>query len=258
MPRIRVRIPTAIVGFLLAAAGLVAGDVRIGAHTGLSVPNIRGGNDPYSRGFTSRFGPFFGLSFETHLTGRLSLAAEINYTSQGGLRKGLQPITMDLPDGLPIPPGTQLYANFRNETILDYLEFPVMGRLTFGERTRFFVSAGPYVGFLVLAKAKTRGVSALYLDEAGTQPVIIPPDTEPLEVDLGASTNVKSSLKSTNLGLIFGVGVSRPLGPGDIVLEARGQIGLSTIQRDVATSGDNQTGAFVVSLGYTFALRRGK
>ncbi len=258
MPRIRIRISMAIVGFLLASAWLAAGDVRIGAHTGLSVPRIHGDDsNPYSRGFTSRFGPFFGLSFETRLTGRLSLAAEINYTSQGGLRKGLQPITMDLPEELGIPAGTMLFANFRNETILDYLEFPVMGRLTFGERKRFFVDAGPYLGFLVLAKAKTRGVSAIYLDEAGTQPIIIPPDTEPLQVDLGAKTDVKEGIHNTNVGLIVGIGVTRPLGRGQIVLEARGQLGLSTLQRDTA-NGDDKTGAFIISLGYTFALGKGK
>jgi hypothetical protein len=245
-------------GLLLAAGGFgLADDLKIGAHGGLSIPNIRGNeSDIFSRGFTSRQGPFFGLFMEKSLVPRLSLVAELNYTSQGGLREGLQPITMDLPPGLPIPPGTLLYADFRNETILDYLEVPVMARLAFGTKIRFFANAGPYVGILVRARAVTSGSSALYLDEDGTMPIIVPPDTEPLIVDLGADTPVKDSLKSTNIGLIGGGGVIYPAGPGEFILEAHFQLGLTTIQKDIETSGKSQTGAVVISLGYAFPIRK--
>jgi hypothetical protein len=260
MNRKQILVWAAFADLLLMASGFgYAGDVKIGAHGGLSIPNIRGSqDDPFSRGFTSRQGPFFGVFADIGLTPRFSLVAELNYTSQGGLRKGLQPITMDLPPGLPIPPGTVLYANFRNETILDYIEIPIMGRLAFGDRVHFFINAGPYIGFLVRARAVTKGISALYLDEAGTMPIIIPPDTEPLEVDLGANTNVKDSLKDTNFGLAGGGGLIYPLGPGDLILEGHFQLGLTTIQKDVETSGKSQTGAVVVSLGYSLPLARKK
>jgi hypothetical protein len=260
MNRNRVQVLAVVLGLFLTAGGVgYGGGVKVGAHGGLSIPNIRGSqDDPFSRGFASRQGPFFGLFMEKGLTAHLSLVAELNFTSQGGLRKGLQAITMDLPPGLPLPPGTVLYADFRNETILDYLEVPVMGRATFGRKLRFFVNAGPYVGILLRARAVTKGASALYLDEAGTMPVIIPPDTQPLIVDLGADTNVKDSLKSTNIGLAGGGGLTYPLGPGDLILEAHFQLGLSTIQRDIATSGKSRTGAVVVSLGYSLPLAKGK
>jgi len=256
MKRTQIRALAVFLGLLLAAGAAGYGtEVKLGAHGGLSIPDIRGSQtDIFSRGFTSRQGPFFGIFLEAKLDPHFSLVAELNYTSQGGLRKGLQPITMDLPPGLPIPPGTILYANFRNETILDYLEVPIMGRLTFGSKLRYFVNAGPYVGILLRARAVTEGTSALYLDGAGTMPVIVPPDTQPMEVDLGANTNVKDSLKSTNIGLIGGGGLMHPLGPGDLILEAHFQLGLTTIQKDVETSGKSQTGAVVVSLGYSFPL----
>lgn len=249
-----------VLGFLLAAGGAARADeIWIGAHGGLSIPSIRGSQtDPYTRGFTSRQGPFFGISGGLTLTPRFSLVAEINYNSQGGLRKGLQPITMDPPPGLPIPPGTILYASFRNETVLDYIEIPVMGRLAFGDSLRFFVNAGPYIGFLVRARALTKGTSALYLDEAGTIPVVIPPDTQPLEVDLGANANVHESLKDTNVGLAGGVGVVHPVGPGELILEGHFQLGLTVIQKDVATSGKSRTGAVVISLGYSLPVSRQK
>jgi hypothetical protein len=254
----RSRTLAVLAGLFLTAASAAAEDIKIGAHGGLSIPNIRGNeSDVFSRGFTSRQGPFFGLFMEKSLGGQLSLVAELNYTSQGGLRKGLQPITMDLPPGLPVPPGTQLFADFRNETILDYLEVPVMARLAFGAKIRFFVNAGPYVGILVRAKAVTEGSSVLYLDETGTTPIIVPPDTEPMVVDLGATTDVKDSLKTTNIGLAVGGGVKYPAGPGEFVLEARFQLGLTTIQKDVETSGKSQTGAVVISLGFAFPISKG-
>jgi hypothetical protein len=242
--------------FLLGGWSLCrASDVNFGAHAGISIPDIRGSQaDPYTRGFSSRQGPFFGITADIGLSRQFSLVVELNYTSQGGKRNGLQLVT-DLPPDLPLPPDTFIFADFKNETILDYVEIPVMARFSFGGNIRFFINAGPYVGYLVRAKAVTRGTSALYLDEAGTIPVIIPPDTEPLVVPLDADTDVKDSLKKTNVGLAGGAGAIFPAGPGSLILEAHFQAGLLTIQKDVATSGKSQTGAVVVSLGYLFSLR---
>lgn len=247
----------ALMIILVAARAGYPGPVKVGIQGGLSIPNIRGSEtDIFTRGFTSRQGPFFGLAADVGLSPRFSLGVEFNYTSQGGLRKGLQPITMELPPGLPVPPGMLLYADFRNETILDYLELPVLARLTFGGRVRFFVNAGPYVGLLVRGQAVTSGQSALYLDEAGAQPIIIPPATDPMIVDLGADTEVKASLKKGNFGLAGGGGVIYPLGGADLILQARFQLGLTTIQKDVETSGECQTGAFLISVGFLFPLGR--
>jgi len=251
MTRRSTRTIAILAALLLTAAGFAAADtVSLGIHGGLSIPDIRGSQtDIYSRNFTSREGPYFGLSLEKTVTPLFSLVAELNFTSQGGKRNGMQPITMDI--GLPLPPDTILYGNYHNETILDYLEVPVLARFNFGHsRLRFFLNAGPYVGVLLRAKAVTRGSSLIYLDEAGTMPVIDTP------VSFDADTNVKDSLKSTNIGLYGGGGVKYPLGCGDLVLEAHFQLGLTTIQRDIATSGKSQTGAVVISLGYTLPLGR--
>jgi hypothetical protein len=256
MRRSRIAILLGLAGLVVATGTAFAGDVRFGVHGGISIPNLRGKEtDIFSRNFTSRQGPFFGLSADFALTEGFSLAVDLNFTSQGGKRAGMQPITMDLPEGLPIPPGTILYADFHNETILDYLEVPVLARYTFGRKVRGFLEAGPYAGYLVRAKALTTGTSALYLDEAGTMPIIIPPATDPLVVDLGAETNVKDSLVKLNAGVAGGAGLEIPLGPGDLVLEARFQLGLMTIQKYPDTDGQTQTGAVLVSLGYVLPIR---
>jgi len=245
---------------LIAATGAgFAGGIKLGLHGGISIPNLRGKDtDIFSRNFTSRKGPYFGLTADVSLASGFSLAVDLNYTSQGGKRAGMQPITMDLPDGLPIPPGTLLYADFDNETILDYVEVPVFARYTFGGKVRAFLQAGPYAGYLVRAKALTAGRSFLFLDEAGTMPIIVPPATEPLEVDLGAEANVRDSLEKFNIGVAGGAGVLVPLGRGDLVFEARFQLGLTTLQKYPETDGHTETGAIVISLGYVlpFALHK--
>jgi Outer membrane protein beta-barrel domain len=245
---------------VIAAAGAgFAADIQLGVHGGICIPNLRGKDtDIFSRNFTSRQGPYYGLTADLALASGFSLAVDLNYTSQGGKRSGMQPITMDLPEGLPIPPGTLLFADFNNETILDYIEVPVFVRYTIGRKARVFVQAGPYAGYLARAKAVTAGTSALFMDEAGTMPIIIPPATDPLEVDLGAKTNVRASLEKFNAGVAGGAGVLVPLGTGDLVLEARFQLGLTTLQKNPETDGHTETGAVVVSLGYTLPFTRHK
>jgi hypothetical protein len=91
---------------ILATAGLSA-EIRIGVQGGLSMPNFRG-NTPQSEGYVSRRAPFFGLTANFGVSPHFSICAELNYSSQGGKRNGLQPLTSDQMSGLPLPPGTTL------------------------------------------------------------------------------------------------------------------------------------------------------
>ena len=234
---------TALVALLLTSTAAAQTDISLGAHVGLSVPNIRANaTDVLSQGYSSRRGPFFGIFLETGLSPRLSLVVDVNYTSQGGKRDGVQPITMEI--GLPpLPDGSYYYADYHNETVLDYVEVPVQVRLYFGTRFRFFVNGGAYLGILVGAKAVTSGSSLIYLDQGKTQPVT------PSPVSFDAETDVSDSLRRTNIGIIGGGGIMHRLGRGDLVAEVHFQVGLTTIQQDVSTSGNNKTGAVVVSLG---------
>jgi hypothetical protein len=251
------RVPIVFLCLLLTAGASVhAARIRVGAHGGLTIPDIRGAaGDPFTEGFASRLGPFFGVFAELGLASHFSLVAELNYASQGGKKDGLQIITPSLlPAGLPLPPGMKVYADFSNESLLDYVEIPLLARLSLGKQVRFHANAGPYLGFLVRARALTAGRSAFYLDKNGTMPVVIPPATTPLLVDMTADTDVKDSLKNANFGLCGGAGVSLPAGPGEIVIDIRFQLGLTVVQKDVEKTGEGRTGAFVVAAGYSLPL----
>jgi hypothetical protein len=244
---------------ILVAGGIgFAGQLSIGVHAGLSVPSIRGGDNEFSRGFTSRKGPYFGLFADFPLASHFSLRAEVNYASQGGKRNGMQPIVTDLP-GLTLPPDLILYADFHNETILDYIEIPLLAEFSWGNKPRFFINVGPYVGFLVRAKIVTSGMSTIYLDSSGTQPLLVPPDYQPLPpVSFDATTDVKESINDLNAGIAGGAGLGIRLGPGNVIAAFHFSFGFTNIQKDVATGGKNNTGALIVTLGYSLPLKCSK
>jgi hypothetical protein len=224
-------------------------------HGGSSIPDLhdRGDND-LSGGWKSRVAPTFGVALEVPLRRSLSIVAELDFAGQGGKREGMQPVTGDL-SGLPVPPGTTLYADYKDVAKLDYLEIPVLARLGFDGAQRWFIDAGPYVGFLLSAKNVTSGTSAVYFDKQGTQPV--PADTlgTPLPPqNFDATTDAKGDLRRFNFGVQLGLGESQRLGPGRIELEVRGGLGLVDLQKDTAANGRNTTGNLVIVLGYSIPI----
>lgn len=250
----RVLIALLAMSIATANAGL-ADQIWIGLHGGLSIPNLRGGDNEYSQGYSSREGPFFGVLAEFRLQPHFFLRGEVNYASQGGKRDGMQPVIIDLP-GMNLPPGLLLYADFDNEAILDYIEIPLLAEFTWGGRPRFFIDAGPYIGFLVRAKTVTGGVSSLYVDDSGT-PLLVPPDYQPLPpVSFDATTDTRNDINDVSAGLAGRVGIAIPAGPGELVLGVCFTLGLTNIQRDVETYGRNRTGAVVVAIGYNYLLKK--
>jgi hypothetical protein len=76
-----------LINFIMFSAGAAAaGPVRLGVHGGLSIPDIRGSEtDIFSRGFTSRRGPFFGIFADFGLIPRFSLVAELTSSAHATL-----------------------------------------------------------------------------------------------------------------------------------------------------------------------------
>jgi hypothetical protein len=235
--------------FAVALSCVVVVDAQAGAwdfgvHAGSSIPDLRdnGGND-LSSGYSSRLAPFFGAFTERSFSPAFSVRAELNYAAQGGKRDGMQPLQDT--SQFPVPPGTTLYANFKTEAKLDYLEIPVLARYQVSAAPGLFVNGGPYVGFLLSAKTVTSGSSQVFLDPQGQQPA--DPNVYPFD----ATTDNKSDLKSTNWGFQAGLGYGRPVGSGVASLEVRGGLGLVNIQKDSA-NGKNSTGVLVIAAGYAF------
>ena len=233
----------------LAAGSAVAAPLSIGIHGGSSIPNLRdnGGNE-ISSGWSSRYAPFFGASAEMPLPGAWSILAEVNFTGQGGKKNGLQPV-ID-PQLAQAAGGLPVYADFKNEARLDYVEIPILLRYHMTSAIRPTISAGPYFGFLTSARNVTSGTSTVYFkDPSGVLQPIVLPSSQVLVADFAATTDAKSDLQSLNWGIQAGLGASVPYGRGQVTLDVRGGLGLTDIQKD-SINGKNTTGALVVALGY--------
>jgi opacity protein-like surface antigen len=239
---------------LLQTGRLNAQQIWAGFKGGLSIPNISGGNDELSKGYTSRLAANFGVVSEFQLHKQLSLQVELNYAGQGGQRKGMQPIT-DLPPELQafVPPGQYLYANFKNKAILDYLELPVMAKYSWGKRFPLYVNAGPYAGYLLHAKEKTSGTSAIYADSKGQEPLAVQGQPIPPQ-SFDATTDVTSSIRRWNVGVTGGGGIAWAITPKNrLFFDARFEYGFINIQR-YKQDGSNHTGNVLLSLGYAVGL----
>jgi hypothetical protein len=241
--------------FVTWPARTQAQPLLVGVKGGLSIPQLKGGGTPQSEGYTSRLAPNFGAFVTYPLGERFGVQGEVLYSGQGGQRLGMQPIFAGGLSSLPVPEGVTVYANFENETVLNYLEIPLLARYFVtgtGSDVAVHVDAGPYVGFLLNATVVTSGMSSIYRDREGTQPVEILGNPLP-PVNFENEQDVKSNLNTVNMGLAAAVGMNFPFYGQQLGLDIRGVYGLTPLQAD-EKNGSNSTGALVLTLGYGFSM----
>lgn len=247
--------------------------IKIGFKGGFSLGKLSNADDNiYTRNYESVSGFDWGFIFEMPFTITFSLQPEINFTHRGGVRDGLQPITSnELSDqlnqflpffGMPlVTDDNPLYAEFKSESNLKYLEIPVLAKFGWGDDVRFFVQAGPYLGILLSAKQETVGASQFYFDADATNPVVVPNPTggtPPLvqlpAQSLTADTYVKDDLHTVNFGAIVGVGVSKKMNEkSEIFFDARASYSFNAIQiQDIY--GESRVGGIIFSFGYSYSL----
>ena len=273
---------TAIV--LLMSFGTMFAQVKIGAKAGYSVGRLTDNSDNiYAGEYESSSGIDFGLTFEYPTSELFSLQMEFLITQRGGERNGVQPIPTTYLDDFgtieelnfmlalqgkgPVTDENPMYADFNNTSELTYLEIPVLGKLGWGDTWRFYVEAGPYVGFLLSANQKTSGTSIITLDEAGADPLFVlnpnhdpsNPATGPLWVPLppqtfDGNTDTKNDLNTYNFGFHAGTGLIRKLNEQhEVYVGFRGSWGSVPIQKN-EVYGKSHIGGLVFSLGYAYTL----
>jgi hypothetical protein len=233
-----------------------ASNFTLGAFVGVNIPQLEGGGgNPLSENWMSRQGQAYGLSLNWNTGTHFAWRADLLYSSEGGQRNGMQALAGSSFNP-QVPAGTYFYANYNNESILNYLEVPIMAKYSFSlsKSSRFYIDFGPYVGFLLNATQKTGGSSIVYADAAGTQPVSVNPQTgQTFAASFVASTDITKQINSVNYGLTGGIGFTQNVGFGEIILDVRGAYGLTTIQNN-PDNGDNHIGNLLVSLGYSVPL----
>jgi Outer membrane protein beta-barrel domain len=246
---------SSIMGFTLSLIfnAASAQSIWLGVHGGLSIPDLSGGNgNALSSNYTSRLAGNFGLQSDFGITKKFSIAVELNYAGQGGKRDGVQPITNLPAQYQAFASGNYLYANFKNTAAFDYLELPILARLTWGKTWKFYVNAGPYLGYLLHAEEKTKGTSYIYEDPQGQEPLTVQGYPVPAQ-DFTANTNITSDIHKFNVGVTGGIGLAYPFARNEIFIDARGEYGLLNIQKS-SVDGKDHTGNLLLSLGYSYRL----
>lgn len=212
----------------------------VGAKGGVDFSRMCCASMTINEDYTYNIGPTFGLTGSYGLTKNLSLVAELNYTTQGGKRNGMQAITAGT---------TTRYADFDNKTILNYLELPVMARYTMGDQFKYYVNAGPYIGYLLTATQKASGTSKLYTDKDGNV------SESSTVYDFKTDADVKSDFKDINFGLQGGIGAGYTFGKHGIWVDGRYIWGIPNIRENTAVNGENSTGSIGATIGYTYRIK---
>src|SRR3954468_1663947 len=107
-------------------------NLYLGVKGGISIPDLKGSdNNPVSKGWSTRLGPYAGIVGELKLSDKISIQGELNYSSQGGKKNGEKAISsaqLAKSFGLPLPPNSPsyVYINCKSEAKLNYIELPVL------------------------------------------------------------------------------------------------------------------------------------
>lgn len=242
------------VGFVAASlmGSAQQNKLYFGVQGGLSIPNLEAGSgaSPISKGYSSRLGPDVGVFADIHFSPLFSLQPQVEYSSQGGKKNGIQAISAS-EFNPQAPPNTYVYANYKSEAKLNYLQIPVLAKFgwDFGQKKnwRFAVDAGPYLGFLVSAKNVTSGSSPVYADPQETQQIA---PTQSFD----ANEDIKDQLHKANVGIEGGVSLMLDIRrQGYVFLHAGGNYGFLNIQK-YEQDGKNHTGAATLLVGYAIRL----
>lgn len=273
--------------FLLAfilLAQQAESQIKIGAKAGYSIGRLTDNSDNiYTEDYESSSGVDLGVMIEFKVSDLFSLQTELLYTQRGGERDGMQPIPTDalsefgsldqlnymlsLQGKPPVSNENPMYATFNNVSELNYLEIPILGKLGWGDTWRFYVEAGPYMGFLISSSQITSGTSLITLDARGMDPLVVAnPNYDPSDpgagplwvpvppISLDADTETQDDLNTYNFGFHAGSGLIRKFGEKhEAFIGFRGSWGARPIQKDKAY-GESHIGGLVFSLGYMFTL----
>lgn len=204
--------------FLIVAAATFtvsqAQEIKYGAKVGLNIASISGDVENNK----SLIGAHLGAFVEIKLADKFAFQPELLYSMQG--------TKIEYSESVPD------YAySYKEKNKLGYLNVPLMAKYFATEK--FFVEAGPQVGFLISAKSDFEE-SETFMGETDS---------------FSGDVDIKSNLKSVDFGLNFGLGYEFT---SQFFASARYNFGLSNINNVSGSSADLKNGVLQFSLGYKF------
>lgn len=223
---------------------------QVGVKGGLSLPNLTSsGGSEVSMGYKTISGPDFALTGEYKLSKNFSLEADIEWSTQGGQKTGLQAIPASPDIASYFPPGldpSYLYANFNTGVKLQYLMLPVLIKHYFNlggsGKWKLYADGGIFGALLMNASAYASGTSKVYFDKQET----FPATTLPVKFD--STGNIKDQIHKGNFGVEVNLGILYQINSVSIFAEGGGNYGFINLQKD-SQNGVNHTGALIFRVG---------
>ncbi len=217
--RLLMRAAGAVCLSMVLAATASAQGLQGGIKAGWDHPTF-GGKDVQGSGFT----------------GRNDFAGGLFLTIPAGPTFAVQPELLYVPKGAQVS-GSEGAITYTGKVKLDYVEIPLLARVKVpleNAAVRPMLFAGPYVAFKTSCKVEVSGYGI-----SGSS-------------DCGAGAP-QDSVKSTDFGLTFGGGLELPLGGVSAFVDARYDLGLTSLDA-TAQPIDIKNRAVLVFVGFSFPL----
>ena len=205
---------------MLATAGVMA-QSQFGVRAGFNVTTVNqdvdfgeGAEEPWRPGFN------VGLASQFRMSEVFAIAPELLYTQRGYL----------------VEYGSVGERNVR----YDYLNLPVMFRLTFGDILKGYINAGPTFGYLLSGKYKVEG------EIAGVE---VEPVNEKINFNSDGEEDWDLDANRFEIGGAIGGGVMLDTEGGSFLIDLRYSQGFTNVANFEETDG-NKNQAVTVSLIY--------
>jgi len=122
----------------------------------------------------------------------------------------------------------------KNHENFNYITIPILLRAAVGNKIRYFINAGPYIGFLLSQKT-----------------------TYTASNDLKFVYNNTNSYKTTDLGITAGIGLSIPIKDKfALSVEARNNIGLINIRKSSNSNDKIFSANLLIGFAYKFGSKK--
>jgi hypothetical protein len=130
-----------LIALMVVAVMSAASAQKFIPRIGASVFKVTGEEVPDSAGISSLLGFTLGIGYQIPINERFSLQPELNF-----VQKGIKS-DFDLEQD-----GTSIKGTIK--LVIDYLEIPFLAKATFGSTTKYFVLAGPSLGYGIGGRVK--------------------------------------------------------------------------------------------------------
>lgn len=143
---------------------------EMGVKAGVSLAGLEGNFEQGELSLSNQ-GPSGGIIVVLKISPSFYIQPEVNFCQQGDKRTGMQHVPGNVISWISFN-DPELYADVESTIKLNYVEIPLLAKLVFGHKFKYYVSFGPYIAFCTKASRQITGNSYLYLNSKGTVPFV--------------------------------------------------------------------------------------